>query len=485
VSAGVPDAVGPGARSGVAGRALAVALVFVVAVGAAVRVGGEARTAALAAAALAAAGAALVAVWRVHPAVLITGGVMLSPFSSHWPLLGIPGAAAPDRLLLSAGVVCVLLRSRGTGKRPPLTRTGLNWLFAAALIYVVISAVSIGTLTNKDAAVQLYERFGILEFGLFLVAPVAFAEPRHRAMFHAALVALGAYLGYIAVCEAFGLQRLVVPRYITNPNVGIHFNRGRGPFLEAVTNGTALFVCGAAAAIAVARWRSPITRLAAAGVVVMCAIGVVGTLERSVWLGTVAATCVVLLAFRQGRRYLLPVLAGGALLALAALAFIPGLRTKTSERASNRGTLYDRQNLAHAAVGMVEARPLFGFGWSSFLERSIPYFEQSPNYPLTAVGEIVHNQFLGYAAELGLVGLTLWAACLLWAVGRALLSRGPPGDPWRALLVAFAAMYVVVGNFVFPQVFPNMMIWLLAGIVLATRAPRFVAHRAPTALRAS
>jgi putative inorganic carbon (hco3(-)) transporter len=474
VSGGFPGALGGGARSRTAGRILAVAGALLLVAGAAVgaRAGGEASAAARAAAIVAAGGTVLWAVWRVHPAVLITGGVMLSPFSGHWPLLGIPGAVAPDRLLLVAGVLCVLLRSRGLGAAPPLTRTGINWLLAATVIYAAVSAAAAGTLTDKDSAITLFERFGILEFGLLLVAPIAFREARHREALLVALVALGGYLGLVAVGEVSGLNQLVFPRYILNPAVGIHFTRGRGPFLEAVTNGTALYLCGVAAAIAVVRWRSAAARLAAGIVVVMCAVGIVGTLERSVWLGAVIATSVMMLAHRSTRAYLLPALASGAVLALAVLAFLPGLKAKAVQRANNRGTVYDRLNLAHAGLGMVQARPLLGFGWASFKRRSGPFFEQNPNYPLTASDEIIHNLFLTYAAELGLVGLTLWAACLIWGVGSALLIRGPPSlAHWRALLMAFTVMYVVVGNFVFPQVFPNLMIWLLAGVVLSARLP--------------
>jgi O-antigen ligase len=177
-----------------------------------------------------------------------------------------------------------------------------------------------------------------------------------------------------------------------------------------------------------------------------------------------------MLAHRSTRPFVLPTLAGGAALALAVLTFVPGLDVKVAERANNRGTLYDRQNLAHAAIGMVDARPLLGFGWASFQRRSEPFFEQNPNYPLTATDQIIHNLFLTYAAELGLVGLTLWAACLVCGVGSALVIRGPPSLAlWRALLIAFGTMYLVVGNFVFPQVFPNVVMWLLAGIVMTAR----------------
>src|SRR5438093_1302521 len=78
--------------------------------------------------------------------------------------------------------------------------------------------------------------------------------------FSAALVALGAYLGLTAVFEGLGLDALIVPRYIADPGAGIHFGRARGPFVEAVADGLALFGCGVAAAVAFTHWRAPWAR---------------------------------------------------------------------------------------------------------------------------------------------------------------------------------------------------------------------------------
>ena len=57
---------------------------------------------------------------------------------------------------------------------------------------------------------------------------------------------------------------------------------------------------------------------------------------------------------------------------------------------------------------MVEAKPLFGFGWSRFTSDSRDYFQQAFDYPLTATEAGVHNTPLTYAVDLGLVGMTLW-----------------------------------------------------------------------------
>ena len=80
---------------------------------------------------------------------------------------------------------------------------------------------------------------------------------------------------------------------------------------------------------------------------------------------------------------------------------------------------------------------------------------------------------LAYAVELGLVGALLWLASLLFAVGGALATRGPPDlRAWRAGLLAIAVCFIIVTNFVPPMAFPNLVLWLWAGVVWSGRYAR-------------
>ncbi|HSR94400.1 MAG TPA: O-antigen ligase family protein, partial [Solirubrobacterales bacterium] len=246
--------------------------------------------------------------------------------------------------------------------------------------------------------------------------------------------------------------------------------RARGPFVEAVTNGTGLYVCAVAAAIAFTGWQRPGKRALAASVCALCLLGTLLTLQRSVWLATVLATIVAMLSIRELRRLLIPALAVGAVAVLAALALVPGLSGHIQERIGDQQTVQDRENANRAAINMIESRPLLGFGWSEFNQKGIDYFQLSPDYPLSVT--VVHNLFLGLAAELGLIGLTLWLAGFLLGVVAAMFARPPPElRAWRIGLVAIGVFYLVVANFVPPVVFPNLIIWLWAGVVWVGRVP--------------
>lgn len=408
--------------------------------------------------------------WQVNPAYIFAAAVVLSPLAGNWQVLGVPGALGLDRLLLVAAVSVALLRELLAERQSRLHLEPVHWVLAAAIVYAAGSALAAGTLADNDSFFRLLQIYGLLPFLAFLTAPLVFRHRRDREILLVAFVCLGAYLGLTALFESIGLNALVFPKYILNPEYGTHFGRARGPFVEAVTNGTGLYVCAVASAIALATWRQRGKRIAAGSICALCLLGTFLTLQRSVWLATLLATIVAMLSIRDLRRFMVPAIAVGAIAVLAALAFIPGLAGNTQERLGDQRTVQDRENANRAAINMVESRPLAGFGWGEFNERSIDYFQLNPDYPLSRT--VVHNLFLGLAAELGLIGLTLWIVGFLLGVGVAMTSRAPPDLlPWRAGLVAIGVFYLVVSNFVPPVVFPNLIVWLWAGIVWVGRQP--------------
>ena len=409
-------------------------------------------------------------VWRLEPAYSISAAVVLSPLAGNWPQLGVPGPLSPDRLLLAGGILAVLVRSFAPGQGPRLRFTATHALLALAIVYALGSAYFAGTLTQNAAFLRLVDTFGIMPFLIFLTAPVAFRTQEQRQVLLVAFVVLGAYLGLTVVFETVKLDALVFPKYILDSHYGIHAGRGRGPFVEAVTNGLALFTCSVVCAIAVGQWHEKRARILAGAIGLLCLVGVFLCLERSVWIGAALATCVGMLATPGARRYLIPLLIAVSIGVGAALIFVPGLHERVTARVDQKETLWDRRNLARAAINMVEARPLVGFGWAHFQRDSADYFQQADDIPLTATTFGVHNTPLAYAADLGLIGVTLWALGLVFGVGSALLTRGPPDLlPWRIGLLTVSVATLVVISAVPPSAWPNRAIWLLAGVASSGR----------------
>jgi O-antigen ligase len=399
-----------------------------------------------------------------RPAATISLAIALTVFSTHWSDMGVP--VSLERVVLVIGIVTGLVRARQAAPDHRLRTRPIHWLLGLAALYALISSIVTGTIGQTAATYGLLDRFGFIPFAMLFVAALVFREPRDRNLLLGTLVALGAYLGLTALFETVGPSSLVIPHYINNPVLGIHQDRARGPFLEAGGNGLALYMCGVASIVAVFTWRDRRWRIVAFVVAALCALGVLFTLTRAIWIGAIAGSVLALLGVRSMRRFLIPALAVGFVLVLGALATVPGLQSQVNKRTSDQSPIWDRNNSNRAAERMVQARPFVGFGWGRFPTDSADYYRQNPNYPMTLVAE-VHNVYLSNAAELGLIGGGLWLLALVAAIGGAVFRRGPPElDPWRIGLIGVAVAWgVAAASEPGGVVMPTLLLWTWAGVV--------------------
>jgi O-antigen ligase len=433
--------------------------------------------------------------WELPPAVTLCIAIALTVFSGGWSQMGF-GNLPLNRLFVLAALLQVLLRSPGSANVPPIRLRGVHLLLAATVLYAVASAAVAGSVGEEREYLLLIDVFGLTPFLLFLVAPVAFAGERERDWLLATLVGLGAYLGLTAIFETLGPHALVFPTYIRHVSFegfaeGASEAKAGGPFQSPTADGFACFVGAVAAMIALRRWRRPRARQLAIAVALVCLFGCLLTLERGVWIAATAGILVGALSTQSGRRWLLPGAGLAAVVIVGALALSPQLQQRVSERATYQLSVWDRKNQTAAGVRMIEARPLFGFGFGRYAEESVDYFRQPADYPMTGyyhgvtIGlpdEIlpIHNTYLSYAVELGLVGLVLWLASLIWAVGEAVLAPGPASlRPWKLGLLAAAVFFLVV-SFVDPHTapFPMVVLFVWAGVARGV-APDSLPARAP------
>jgi putative inorganic carbon (hco3(-)) transporter len=415
--------------------------------------------------------------WEMPPAVTMCAAIASTAFSGGWAQMGLAGMPV-NRLLVLVVLLQLLLRAPGTAATPPLRIGNVHLLMFATVLYALASAAIVGTLGDELSILQLVDVFGITPFVLFLVAPAVFASERERKMLLATLVGLGAYLGAMAIFESLGPHALVFPSYIRqlNPEL-VAGAKASGPFQSPTAEGFACFACAVAAVIALGAWRRAPARWLAALVAILCLFGCFLTLERGVWIATVAAISVTALATRAGRRWLLPGTAAAALLVATALALSPTLAHRTATRATYQQSLWDRRNQTSTGLRMVAARPLFGFGLDRYESDSLDYFRQPSTYPMTGYHHGVtiglpdpilpiHNTYLSYAVELGLVGVALWLASIVWAIGGAIFAPGPISlRPWKLGLLAIFVLFLVI-SCVDPHTapFPAVLLFVWAGV---------------------
>jgi O-antigen ligase len=411
--------------------------------------------------------AALYLLAFVKPVYLFSGALFLSMFSGHWAAMGFPAKVAPDRYLFVVAIAAFLLRDPASGERRALRFSPVWVLLLLAAAFAIGSAVAAHSLFKNPGLWVLVDRFGLVPFATFIVAPAVFAIERERRILLGTLVVMAGYLAFITTAQALHLHALVKPSYILNINVGAHQpGRARGPFGDSAVNGFALYASAVVCALAARTWWDTRWRWGLAALGFLCLFDVLFTLDRAAYLGSVVATIVTMLCFRGLRRWLPIVLIAGVMAVGGALLASNSLRTSLSHRIAQQNSVWDRLNTDKAAERMFLARPLTGFGWGSFTTASIPYFQLSSSYPFTGMGTPDHNVFLSNLAELGIIGTGLWAFALAFGIGGAIVRRGPPElVPWRAGLLAISLMWLVIANLTpLLDSFPNQLLWLWAGV---------------------
>jgi putative inorganic carbon (HCO3(-)) transporter len=406
---------------------------------------------------------------RLDVSLIFSIGFALESFSGNWKYIPFP--VPVDRVILVLALLILFLRGAGTIGAYKVRIQPIHFLLFGVAVYVIANALWFGTLTSSYGFYALLDRLGVIPFLMYTLAPVLFGTERQRNYLLVILVALGVYLGVDALLEGAGVTSLVFPHYITNDSIGITAGRARGPFLASDAMGLALFDCSVFSAIALKSWRSGISRAICKGVILLGAIGIFFTLTRSVWIGGVLGVVAGMAVDRNLRRHLPKVLVLGVVAVVAALLLVPGLSTKVDGRVGTKSSVWDRYNTNDAAVRVIEAHPLFGIGWQTFETKGVAYLRQAGSYPLTGEGLEVHNVFLSHFAEIGIFGGLLWALALFSGVGGSLLRRGPPELlPWRIGLLSMVIVFLVVANLgPLSYPLPNLLLWLMAGIVARDR----------------
>ena len=380
--------------------------------------------------------------WSSPPAYTFCAAIALTIFSGGWSEIGLGGLPF-NRLLMVVGFLKFVLGAPGTARVPPLRVRNVHILMALASVYVLISATAAGTLTTEDGFLTLSDVFGIVPYLVFFLAPAVFAGDRERRLLLATLVGIGLYLGVTAVLKTLGPRGLVFPSYIIHTDMaGTGTIEASGPFQSPVAMGFAVYACGVAALdrllpVARAVEQAPGAaecRSAPSAASPRSTAGSGSPRSPPPWPGRWspapggAGSCRAPLPARSPSPWCSPSPRNWR-------AAPPNGRTTTSASGTADQT--------SAGLRMVASKPLFGFGWDGYRADSLAYFRQPGDYPMTGYAPGVtiglpqhvtplHNTYLAYAVELGLVGWMLWLGSLVAAVVVALAPRPAGAAPVEA-----------------------------------------------------
>jgi O-antigen ligase len=370
---------------------------------------------------------------NVGPIPLTIDRVVLAAWLAQFVLFWRAGLIQPKRLTRTDGLLLAFLAYLGTNvalsdwqanQKAPLSYL-LFFYCQPALIYFLISQIKISA-----------KQFQCLLLGCAVV---------------------GSYLALTAVSESRGWWGLVFPKYIVDPTNIEFLGRGRGPFLNPVSNGICMVLCLVgmlllwphASGWRISQWLlkvslppkansprcesmsesdpSKLVRVVPAGLIlaraalaiigVILLVGAYCTLTRSVWMACAFSVGgVIWLAASQRQRGLL--IAASAVMMIAGYVALDQIqqfkRDKhvTQTQMAESATL--RPMLAAVAYEMFWDHPLGGVGLAQYKLHSQPYhFNDEWGMPLRRVSVYIqHNWFLSLLAETGLIGLALMLTLL-------------------------------------------------------------------------
>lgn len=387
-----------------------------------------------------------------------------------------------DRVIL-LGLLATLAVQWKLGRLRELHLSGSDWLLSGLVVLLFTNAALSG---QADESLDAGSPWGRLVTSivvptlLYAVARVAPISRREWTALLAGLACLGIYLAFTAAMEITQQWSLVYPQYISNPGLGIHFGRARGPDLNSASLGiyiTASLWCAWMLCGQTSR-RGVIFLLLA--VMPLMAFGVLVTYTRSTWIG-LATSAALVGAVQTPRRWRLPVLsaAGFAGLIVVALAWdhVVGLEREGSASESEH-SVSQRETFAYVSWQMFKDHPIFGVGYGRFFDRKLPYLsDRRQDVELESIrGLHHHNTLLSYLTETGLLGLASFVALLIaWARNAWQLTKTNEPPSWiRAhglLMLAILVSYLCSAAFHDLALIPaqHSLLFLLAGLTINLR----------------
>ena len=331
-----------------------------------------------------------------------------------------------DRFFLAFLLIAFVVQWKaGKVELKPLTRAEM--LLAAFFALLLFSTFThdwrkVGP--DDDSVLMHLVNGYLVPVTIFLLARNARLNEKNLRYIYIALGCFGVYLAGTAVAEAAHAWGVVFPQYISDPSLGTHYGRARGPMLQSARLGMYLIACGGALAALwtySGKWTRHGVVLAAALLPCFLAAAYC-TYTRSVWLGAGIALMIALTA-TLNRRWRTLTIVGALGMAAMVVAVkqdkLVAFQRDTTTAADTEKSTYMRASFAYVSWLMFQDRPITGVGFGHFPEESTHYLhDRNTTLHLEQLrGYIHHNTYLSLLVELGIFGLLLNLAvfgCWLW-----------------------------------------------------------------------
>ena len=341
------------------------------------------------------------------------------------------------------------------------------------LALLVLGLVSVLTQPYDAQAWSLLAAKWIVPFALFHVAGFVFNDGGSLRKFELFSLMILGYLTAVSIFFLLGADSLIYPRFILDESIGIHTDRARGPFLQAVANGVCLNVLGL---IALDSFRRGRLRGPLAAFLFFAVPGaLLATKTRAVWLSA-AISIAYLAMFCTNRKIRHAAIALCVLAAAGFCVFFLSQNNSSSlrDRLADRSPLEFRSEMYQAGWQMLLDKPLTGWGNDAEVQpeiaKRVRHFR--PDF------YVFHNTYLELAVQRGVLGLGLyaWLIVCLFRLGKAQTGL-PTGAPYfldtqfRKLWPLMLGVYLLNASVVVMNYqFVNAFLFTIAGILGAQNA---------------
>jgi O-antigen ligase len=371
-----------------------------------------------------------------------------------------------DRIAFLLLLFVVLLRMLALRRQATMAHPAM-WPMAALLL------LGFGSLLAQPYDPQSWSVFAakwVVPFAFYHLAGSVFDNPASLRRFETFTLVVLAYLSLIAILFLFGARELIFPRYILDEGLGIHADRARGPFLQAVANGVTLNMLGLIALDSFRRGR--LKGVPAILLAIALPLAILATQTRGVWL-SFAGSIPILLFFspsKRVRRACLGLILVGGLGLLTALSF-QDTNNSSFARLEERSPVEFRVVMYQTGVGMFLEKPLTGWGLGDLqpeLAKRVHDFHQPAFF--------FHNTYLEIAVQHGLLGLGLylWIVIDLFRLGRRRYPHTASregtflDEQFRSFWPILVAVYLFNSCFVVMNYqFVNGLLFTIAGMLAA------------------
>jgi O-antigen ligase len=366
--------------------------------------------------------------------------------------------------MLPATLVYVLLFQRPRIRKREPVRIGPAELAMLLFLALAVGNILLASSDPMESLQQFYDRLVVPFCAYWLVRVLAPDERDLKRLLWVAILT-------VIIQVAIGFVAWYAPQALPPEWLGRAGSRTTGTFGNAAVYSTTLMFLALLLFHEAMQSEPSKRRTVLLSVFALGLVGVVFTFSRGSWLAGAAVLLGLVLLY--------PKMTIRLTVLLATLGFILGITLLSDEvefavqRLTTEETAEGRVVLLNAGLGMVESKPLFGWGYDTYDIYDDEFKEPVGDIPVRS-DNTSHNTYMTLVVELGLFALLLYLfPVTYWLLASlSVWGRLPPHGFWsRRLLGIFwlvVVAHVIASNFMDMirfRPFGTTMWWLALGLI--------------------